>query len=61
MGLADYYGANPDRRPEYVVFEKSYVDFKEISEREILEESTGGAVTEELCESDFIKIIRVVR
>ncbi len=58
--LTDYYSFNPDKLPGYVVFEKSYVDMNNIDAADLITGICAGVNFEQIAESDFIGIYRLV-
>lgn len=58
--LTDYYSFNSDKLPEYVVFEKSYVGMSSIDEADLITSIGVGVKFEQIAESDFIGIYRLV-
>lgn len=59
MGLEDYYKINRDRNPEYVVFDKGFLNQKNISESDVLN-MIEGVNCEVLRESDYLKIYKIL-
>lgn len=58
-GLEDYYTINRERIPEYIVFDKSFVDKSSIDKDDIFD-MAGGVKAELLAESDFIEVYRTI-